>query len=171
MAAANTYTPIFTTTLGSAVSSYTFSSIPSTYTDLVLVVNGASTADNPDVSIQVGNGSVDTATNYSSTYVNGSGSAAQSQRRTSTSSFYVTYYASPNTTAGSWFMKVDLQNYSNTTTYKSFLLRDGDAISHGVQAGVGLWRQTSAIDTIKILNLNSTFIAGSTFTLYGILAA
>jgi hypothetical protein len=33
---ASTYTPIATTTLGSAAASYTFSSISGTYTDLVL---------------------------------------------------------------------------------------------------------------------------------------
>ena len=39
MAAGSTYTPIATTTLGSA-GTITFSSIPSTYTDLVIVLNG-----------------------------------------------------------------------------------------------------------------------------------
>jgi hypothetical protein len=43
MAAGATYTPIATYTVsGSSTLTYTFSSIPSTYTDLVLVVNGSS---------------------------------------------------------------------------------------------------------------------------------
>ena len=43
MAAGNTYTPIATTTLSSSQNDITFSSIPSTYTDLVIVFNGKST--------------------------------------------------------------------------------------------------------------------------------
>jgi len=39
MAAAQTYEPIANTTFGSTTSSYTFSSIPSTYTDLFLVIS------------------------------------------------------------------------------------------------------------------------------------
>ena len=135
-----------------------------------MVINAAATTDNPDVTIQVGNGSVDTGTNYSSTYINGDGTTARSQRRTSVASFYLTYYASPTTTDGAWFCKVDLLNYANTTTYKTFLARLGDASSHGVQADVGLWRSTSAINILTITS-QYTFKTGSTFTLYGIKAA
>ena len=46
---AATYTPIATTTLGSAQSSYTFSSISSAYTDLILIYNGTVTATGKDV--------------------------------------------------------------------------------------------------------------------------
>jgi hypothetical protein len=42
---AATYTPIASITLGATATSVTFSSIPSTYTDLILVMNGSSTSD------------------------------------------------------------------------------------------------------------------------------
>ena len=56
---ASTYTPIATTTFASTATSYTFSSIPTTYTDLVLVAvpaQGAPVGSSPLV--QVGNGSI-----------------------------------------------------------------------------------------------------------------
>jgi hypothetical protein len=62
-------------------------------------------------------------------------------------------------------------NYSNTTTYKTVLLRSNNASAITV-ATVGLWRSTSAINTIKIYaDGAAVFSVGSTFTLYGIKAA
>jgi hypothetical protein len=81
MAAGSTYTPIATTTLGSSTSSYTFSSIPQTYTDLVLIVSGYGAAsDGNSIVCRVGNGTVDSGTNYSTTRLSGSGSSASSGR-------------------------------------------------------------------------------------------
>ena len=73
---ASTYTPIATTTLGSAVNSVTFSSIASTYTELVLVIQYQSAA-NCVANITFNN---DTATNYSTTYLSGNGTSAASAR-------------------------------------------------------------------------------------------
>ena len=150
-----TYTPIATTTLGSAAASYTFSSIPSTYTDLILVVTaGNSAGANYSGTIQF-NG--DTGTNYSYTEVYTSGSSALSYRATNS-----TLTAAPAI--------IQVQNYSNTTTYKTALARAGTGTS--VEMVVGLWRSTSAINSIKVLSEGATnFIVGSTLTLYGISAA
>ena len=113
MAAGSTYTPIATNTVTSNVTSYTFTSIPTTYTDLRLILSGILT-NNDNITIRVGNGSVDTGTNYSSTYLGGSGSAASSGRFTSTSVAYLGYI-------GTGIAKYDFMNYSNTTTYKTYL--------------------------------------------------
>ena len=83
---AATYSPIATYTVsGSAVASYTFSSIPSTYTDLVLRISARTsvtgqTFDN--IEIQFNN---DSATNYSYIRLRGSGSAASSSIGSNTS--------------------------------------------------------------------------------------
>jgi len=67
---------------------------------------------------------------------------------------------------------VDFMNYSNTTTYKTWLAREGNGTNGYVSALVGLWRNTNAITQIKVLNTGSgNFATGSTFTLYGIKAA
>jgi hypothetical protein len=67
-----------------------------------------------------------------------------------------------------------LQNYSNSTTYKTVLNRTNYAGSGGwTVASVGLWRDTSAITSIRIAiseTQTGNFISGSTFTLYGIKA-
>ena len=162
----STYTPIATTTLGSAVNSYTFSSIPSTYTDLVIVlqIKGSATTA---ITCQF-NG--DTAGNYSYTILRGDGSSASSTRATSASQALLTNLASPTSTNFSAIL-VNVANYSNATTYKTLISRANEAAS-GVDAIVSLWRSTAAINSIKLMADGGINMAiGSTLTLYGIAAA
>jgi hypothetical protein len=167
MAAGSTYTPIATTTLSSATASYTFSSIPSTYTDLMLITNYGLSAD-ADSQLYV-NG-VNTGTSYSETYVRGNGSAASSSRR-SNQPYWILGLA--GVTVPTTLSTVEIhqfQNYSNTTTYKTLLSRINNAGAQ-VAARVGLYSSTSAITSITVGGIAANFIAGSTFTLYGIAAA
>lgn len=169
--ATTTYVPIEAKTLASATSTVTFSSIPQTYTDLVLVANLFYTPSYSRIDLQVGNGSVDTGSNYSVTEVYGQLSTYGTQRNSNQTMMRIGYAIGDNT---AWGLQVQIyfQNYSNTTTYKTVLNRCGLAGSNGtpgVTAGVGLWRSTNAIDIIKIFSPNSNnYAAGSTFTLYGI---
>lgn len=165
MAAGSTYTPIATTTLGSAAASYTFSSIPSTYTDLVIIANYTTSVANLDFRIQV-NG--DTGTNYSNTYLLGNGSSTGSGR--SSNATYVGEYFAVGTSTNGNMTTINLMNYSNTTTYKTILHRMSSAEKE-VTANVALWRSTAAINSVTMFTNSSTFAAGSTFTLYGIAAA
>jgi hypothetical protein len=66
----------------------------------------------------------------------------------------------------------NIQNYSNTTTYKTAINRS-NAASQGVEAMVTMWRSTSAINSIVISTDNGGAIldTGSTFTLYGVKSA
>jgi hypothetical protein len=64
---------------------------------------------------------------------------------------------------------MQIQNYSNTTTNKTALIRDNFA-TYGTFARVALWRSTSAITSITLTMSSSTFATGSQFTLYGIKA-
>jgi hypothetical protein len=68
---------------------------------------------------------------------------------------------------------VQIQNYSNTTTYKTALSRYGSGgTSSATLAGVGLWRNTNAITSITIgITDGFDFLSGAMFTLYGIKAA
>jgi hypothetical protein len=172
-----TYEPISTTTLGSDTSSITLSSIPQTYTDLILVANISgywTSATYIECGLQVGNGSIDTATNYSSTMLD-----ADSQNSSRQSNYeYVRFWASGIATNNGTYNPtvIHLNNYSNTTTYKSFLITYNSQQSvntvNTLGAVSGLWRSTSAINTVRIVNKNGTNLySGSTITLYGIKVA
>ena len=164
---ASTYTPIATTTLGSSAASYTFSSIPSTYTDLVIVSSATITAPTSASWFMRFNG--DTASNYSDTYMYGSGSSAGTLRDSSITG--IRFAAGANGSADQSTSITNIQNYSNSTTYKTILSRYSNAAAD-VSAYVGMWRSTSAITSITLyLASTANFATGSTFTLYAIQAA
>ena len=162
MAAGATYEPIATQTLASAAASITFSSIPSTYTDLMLIVNGTA-GSGLNMLMQYNS---DTATNYSTTRILGDGTTAMSDRITTSADMYIGVMGTVNTTN-----VIQVQNYANTTTYKTALSR-ANSSTIWTAAMVGLWRSTSAINAIKIyLASSGSFQTGTTATLYGIAAA
>ena len=165
---ASTYTPIATTTLGSAATTVTFSSIPNTYTDLVIVCNMLNTSSTVrNVYVQF-NG--DTGTNYSKTVLYGNGSSAVSARDTNSSAIYSLAITAGNTTETANSI-INIMNYANTTTYKTAIGRYS-VTSNSVAATVGLWRNTAAITSVVLTVDTSLNLAiGSTFTLYGIKAA
>ena len=166
MAAGNTYTQIASTTLGSAASSVAFTSIAGTYTDLVIVMNAGATALS-DAKI---NFNSDTATNYSNTYLWGAVSPSSGSARSTSQTFmYAVYYANFDNTIQNTQI-INIMNYSNSTTNKTALIR-GAKGGTATDAIVGLWRNTAAITRIDIGSVGSTFLAGSTFNLYGITAA
>jgi hypothetical protein len=165
MAAANTYVSIASQTLSSAAATVTFSSIPATYTDLVLIISAMTASQ--DIKM---NFNSDTSTNYSFTFLIGTGSSAISNRGSSQTFMLLDSYGYPQSTTPNASI-TNIQNYSNTTTYKTCLTRSSNGAT-GTDAVVNLWRSTSAITTILLQVYNSTnFAIGSTFTLYGILAA
>jgi hypothetical protein len=166
MAAGSTYTPIATTTLGSAQATVTFSSISASYTDLVLIAaQGNNQNTDYDIYIRF-NG--DSGSNYSRTQLVGNGSTASSSR--SSNNTEIRLGPSIDNTPTSLFT-LNVMNYSNTTTNKTALIRSGQASGYTV-AEVGLWRNTAAITSISFtLQGGYSYVAGSTFTLYGIAAA
>jgi hypothetical protein len=166
-----TYEPIATTTLGSASSTITFSSISSAYTDLVLIMNSKSAngINNDGINLAVGNGSLDTGSNYSATifYNNNAGSIFSFSFINSTSSEIGLIHNEWSPTI------IHFHNYSNTTTFKNFLGRTGTpgGSTTNIRQTIGLWRSTSAINIIRLQHGGNEFIAGTVCTLYGIKAA
>jgi hypothetical protein len=169
MPAGATYTTLAETTLGSAQSSVTLSSISGAYTDLVIVCSPAQTTTGQgDIYIQFNS---DTGSNYSATALFGNGSAAGSTLQVNQTGIRPEYYGYPDTTIGNTTTIIQVINYSNSTTFKTVLAR-ANAAATGTDAAVGLWRSTSAITSITLLmNASATFKSGSTFALYGIAAA
>jgi len=166
----STYSTIATTTLGSAAANVDFNSISGTFTDLVLICE-FTTANNTSITLRVGNGSLDTGTNYSYTVVEASGSGARSGRDVNTTSGFITGHWSQITAGNRVATITNIQNYSNTTTNKTFISR-GNISNQWTDEGIFLWRSTAAINTIRLFNnTGANFSAGSIFTLYGIKAA
>jgi len=164
-----TYTLINSSTLGSAVSSVTFSSIPGTYTDLVLVLGDlkAGTSSNT-ICVRYNS---DSGTNYNYTILTSGGSVGQSARATNqTYSFFGGYNVGVDSTYPS-VMVGHIMDYANTTTYKTGLSRyniERAGSTGETQAIVNLWRSTAAITSVTVATYTGNWSVGSTFKLYGV---
>lgn len=169
MPAGRTYEPLASVTLSASTASVlVMNSIPSTYTDLVLVVYGQDTrTGGNDCYIQFNS---DTGNNYSETFMRGDGSTTTSSRSTSRNVINIGANAGSNQSYYT-VMTAHIMNYSNTSVKKTVLSRSGGA-SVNTMATVGLWSNTNAITRID-LNPGSgySFTSGCTFTLYGVRAA
>lgn len=165
----STYTPIASVTLSSAQSSVTFSGIPQTYTDLVLVgqYSFASTGIRY-ATVRVGNGTLDTGSNYSETYLDTYYGTPNSGRNSSVAQALFSYSSSSGLSTSQFQVAIaNFMNYSNTTTYKTIINRNMSA-NDMVSAYANLWRSTSAINIIEVTAGGANFASGSTFNLYGI---
>jgi len=168
-----TYTLISSNVLGSGATSVTFSSIPATYTDLILITSALSPGGGNNSRGYRFELNSDTATNYSQTWLANSVTTPVSSREASQTRGRIGGISETASDVSS--VITNFLDYANTTTYKTVLSRCSNANTNGdinVFAGVSLWRSTSAITTIKLtMSDNSSFITGSTFKLYGIEAA
>jgi hypothetical protein len=170
--ATNTYVALDTKTIATAATSVEFTSIPQGYTDLILSVNVTTATDGEGLSFQVGNGTIDTTATYSRTLMSGANDTLAASFRNSDSSNVSVQYAIGLGSDQPCIYQVHFMNYSNATTYKTFLInastfRGTSTNKSEMMRQVALWRSTSAIDRIKLtstVNMN----VGSTFTLYGI---
>lgn len=179
MAAGSTYTPISSTTLSSNVSNFSITGIPSTYTDLELILTLRGTVNGVYPAMQIGGSSIDTGTNYSQTSLYGINTGAGSQRYSNNGSIEIFDPNRPVPYTASVFgiSRVVFPNYANTNVYKTVLVRGSsmDSSTGGnATALVGLWRSTNAISQLYIFSEGGSsfpFASGSTIALYGILAA
>jgi hypothetical protein len=151
-----TYTALATVTLGSSAASVTFSSIPATYRDLVIVFIGQVNAPGGDF-VHAFNGDTNYA-NYSRVYAFGDGSSATSANQTSAPYFW---YAITGSNA---INTLEVMDYSATDKHKTVLARYRQA-GTGSSMVAGRWANTAAITSITT---TQSCAAGSTFSLYGI---
>lgn len=157
-----TYDSIATTTLGSAASSYTFSSIPSSYTNLVLTANGSTVGGTENFRLRFNS---DTGTNYLQIRYIGDGTTASMETQASQTGAAVADWGSDRCS-----LFVTIPGYSGTNFFKTMLSRFGAENYVGMYAST--WRSTAAINSITIYkNSGANITAGTTFTLYGILSA
>jgi hypothetical protein len=169
-----TYTLINSNVLASSAASITFSSIPATYTDLVLRVSGRTDRAAPfDSLVLTINGTGGTA--YSRTALRGNGSSAVSFNASSGASFLtdlmgITASTATSNTFGSFEIYIPSYTVSQNKPF-SFAGAGEDNNSTPVYSGAtaGLWSNTAAITQLSFApNSGTVFVSGSSFYLYGI---
>lgn len=166
---ANTYVAIATVTVGSGgASSIDFSSIPGTYTDLVLKLsartNRASTQDGVYWEY---NGST---TSKSGRALYGTGTTAGSDNKSDQYNYGAT---STNATANTFGnMEIYIPNYTSSNNKSSSsdgVTEDNSASGNFMGLATALWSNTAAITSVSLKPLFGTsFVQYSTATLYGI---
>jgi hypothetical protein len=175
---ATTYTLIKTITVGSGgAASIDFTSIPSTFTDIICKLSART--NNTGVRVRF-NG--DSGTNYAWRRLDGTGAAAFSDANTT--------YGSPYNTFVYWSMQNITTDTANTfsngemyipnafgSTYKSVSadsVQENNATAANMAMQAGLWSSTAAINQITLTPDTSTsplFQQYTTASLYGILKA
>ena len=167
---ANTYTLIQSQTLASTIVSVTFSSIPGTYTDLVLKsairTTGGSVAERVDITFNA------STSGYSSTRLVGSGSASSSGRLSSQPAI-PSYYDVASSATANTFSNGELYIPSYTASQNKPMsesnVTENNATLAYITALADLWSNTAAITSMTLTDgSGGLFAIGSSFYLYGI---
>jgi hypothetical protein len=164
---ANTYKAIATVEVGSGgAAGMAFSSIPSTYTDLLIKLSTRTTgATGADVSLKFNSAT----TNYSYRDLEGNGSSVASYNGTS---FLWAGEANRGDATANTFANIEIYvpNYAGSN-YKSISV-DSVTENNGTLAYAdliaGLWSNTAAITAIDLILTSGNHAQHSTATLYGI---
>lgn len=174
-APANTaYESIATVSLSGAQSTIDFTGISSTYKHLQLrgILLNAVSGDN--VAIRLGNGSIDTGSNYASHQLQGDGSSASAAASTSQTAAYLSGVCQASSSYPFAFV-YDILDYSNTNKYKTIRGlsgQDGNGTgtptSWRVQLISGLWQSTSAVTNVRVYLPAGNLGNYSQVALYGI---
>ena len=167
------YESIATVTLGSANSSVTFSSIPSTYKHLQIRAIGRYTNPSSGFRNSALRFNSDTGENYAVHFITGNGSSVSASADTARTFTYPYSMPDNDVTANVYGAAVfDILDYASTSKYKTVRVLSGtDANGSGeVRFNSGLWLSTSAINsmTFSANNFIIEFSANTQFALYGI---
>ena len=168
-----TMTLISSQTLGGTTASVTFSSIPSTYNDLKLVVSarGDTVAYPVTINLKL-NG--DTGGNYSYTYLVGNSSATASSRISSNSVDNAPQMSGASSTASTFgAFEIYIPNYNSTGNKPFFGIyvnetNDTTASHAEILPVAHLYRGGSGISSITLTPASGNFVQYSDFYLYGI---
>jgi len=163
-----TYKPLQSLTLTADTTTVSFTGIDQGYTDLEIVVSArCSHSSNANFYYRV-NG--DSSSSYSVTRVQGNGSSAVSNSGGSNTVGYIGYTDAADATAGIFGnTKIIINNYASTT-YKTLISKGATAGNGGTGAFFANFYRGS---TLPITSISFTpdagnWVAGSTFSLYGI---
>jgi hypothetical protein len=159
---AKTYEVIQTYTSSGSTSTFDFTSIPSTYTDLFLVYNGTFTGStNGGIRLRFNN---DLGSSYDITRVYSAQSGAVQSDNSNNTSFIDIGYMIAGTIET---FQCNINNYASTNTYKTIVSHFASPANDGTMQQAGTWRNTDAINRVT-LSSDHNHISGSMATLYGI---
>jgi hypothetical protein len=167
-----TYVAIATTTVGAGTAAdITFSTIPSTYTDLLVVVSGRTvgTGSRSESIYMQFNGS--SAANYSNRYLQGSGATGSSGNNLSSTYIYIGEAPQSIATSNTFGnMQIYIPNYAGSTNKSVSMnnVQEDNQTTAYITMNAGLWSNTAAITSIKIYGNASNWAQYTTATLYGI---
>lgn len=167
---ANTYELIKGETLASAQSSYTFSAIPSTYTDLCLKMSIRDSQAATDTAYNI---TINGSSTASSTHLYAAGSTGSVGSSRQTATVIDLNRMSGASATSNTFGSIELYIPSYAANQNKQFSNFGNAESNdsAVQMGfdASLWSNTAAITSIAITSSYATNLAaGSSFYLYGI---
>jgi len=165
---------LITTLTPNAVSSFSFTSIPSTYTHLQLraTVRGNYSSTNMGFTVTF-NG--DTAANYSYHNLRGANSAISSGATASASNYSGLSHPA-NMAAANYFSGFvwDILDYANTNKFKTSKIFNGFVTASNnnqITYDSSSWRSTAAINQITFNVVVGSVVTGTRFSLYGIKGA
>lgn len=145
-------------TLQAATTTVTFSGIPNTYRDLLLVTNHLGTANSTGGELRF---NLDSTASYSRVFffsLGSGGGAGSGSGMTSADIFF------PRTIAG--LATFQMLDYAVTDKHKVVLNRT-DASDYACWVGAARWAKTEAINTVSLTPGTGQWAAGATFSLYG----
>lgn len=168
---ANTYTLIASNTLSSSAASVTFSSIPNTYTDLVLRWSVRTDYGATRTGFRVAFNSI--TSGYSETYIiQYNTSTVASGTYTGNAYFNAEYIDGTGATAntfGSGEFYLPSYTASQNKPMSQFSVAEGNsAADTGMYVKAWLLSQTAAISSATLTANAGNFVSGSSFFLYGI---
>jgi hypothetical protein len=168
---ATTYTLISSVTVGAGgAANIDFTSIPQTYTDLLLKVSARSTAA-PGVAVDnlLAQYNGVTSSSYSEKGLGGNGSTAYSQSYSRTVVGFGLLNSSNSTANTFGNSEIYIPNYagSNNKSSSADGVTENNATASWVEMDAGLFSNTAAITSIK-LSCSGNFVQYSTAYLYGI---
>jgi len=166
LGAVGDYESIATTTLGSASSSVTFSSIASTYSHLQIRVLAKSNSSQSQLDLTINS----SATGYAYHSLFGNGSTAGAEGSGSMTKIPAGSVAPSSATSTFSAFVIDILDYANTNKNKTIRTLMGfDTNGAGsMYLNSGLWANTDAISSITLTCRDFSFPQYSSFALYGI---
>jgi hypothetical protein len=157
-----TYKPLATVTLTSSASSVTFSNIPATYRDLILIISGSNTSTSGEIRLRFNS---DSGSNYPRVFF-----LADSSNATISGADTQTGIGVGTIRSSGTFISAQIMDYSATNKHKSTLSRIGHNDLNFVGGIAARWANTAAITSVACVLETGNFASGSTLNLYGIVS-